>query len=83
MEGAGNTLLKGSDCMVEGGRGRLMLLWFPEQETPIFSGQNMLGLQKQEGAPEKGGPLKMQRLLALISLWKTIIISFFFRDLFV
>ncbi len=47
--------------MEEVGWGRLTLLWFPEQQTPIFSPQNMLGLQKQEGAPEKEGPLKMQR----------------------
>lgn len=68
--------------MEESGRGTRMLLWFPEQLTPIFSPKNMLGLQKQEGAPAREGPLKMQRLLALISLWKTIISSFF-RDLFV
>lgn len=67
--------------MVEGG-GLLGILFGYQNNTPDptsnFLHKICLDCRKL-GAPEKAGPLKMQRLLVLISLWK--IISFFFQRL--
>lgn len=81
--GARNTP-KRSDCVEEVGRGRLTLLWFPEQQTPYFLSTKYAWTAGTGGGTRERRPIENAeiRLLALISLWKTII-SFFFRDLFV
>lgn len=78
-----NTLSR-SDYMEDGGRGggtnAFVVSRTTDPRPPIFSPQNMLGLQKGGGTRERR-PIENAeiRLLVLISLWK--IISFIFRDL--